>query len=162
FTDRPDLRGYLEEVLWLADPAGLVSLYCSSAYTRPTPGWHRHEGSWIWGALAFIFPRAVARRLLADPDVLAHRLTRPPPAPARPRAPAHRPAPGPAPHRRGQRRLARPPRHPGRFPHPQPGPAPRRRQHPLAGRPRLRTSPGRSLPGSRRDRGLPGGNGGSG
>jgi hypothetical protein len=77
FYDRQDLREYLERILWHSDPPGLVSLYCSSAYTRPGRGWHRLEEPWVWGALAFIFPRELARKFIADPWVLAHRWSHP-------------------------------------------------------------------------------------
>jgi hypothetical protein len=71
--DREDLRDYLEQALWPADPVGAVSLFCSSAYTHPTPGWHSRPEPWFWGAQAFVFPRDSARRFVADPDVLGHR-----------------------------------------------------------------------------------------
>jgi hypothetical protein len=71
--DRRDLRRYLEECLWPADPVGAVSLFCSSTYTRPQAGWHAPEAPWVWGAQTFLFPRASAKRLVADPDVLEHR-----------------------------------------------------------------------------------------
>jgi hypothetical protein len=76
FFDRQDLRAYLEDVLWPADPCGAVSLYCSSVYTQPEPGWHEFAGEWVWGALAFIFPRESVRQLIGDPGVLAHRTRR--------------------------------------------------------------------------------------
>jgi hypothetical protein len=78
FYDRQDLRSYLEQVLWLSDPPGLVSLYCSAAYTRPVHGWHRLESRWVWGALAFIFPAQLARRFVSDPEVFDHRRGAPP------------------------------------------------------------------------------------
>jgi hypothetical protein len=70
---RHPVREYLEQALWPVDPIGAVSLYCSKAYTRAAAGWHALEGEWIWGALAFIFSGASARRFLADPAVLEHR-----------------------------------------------------------------------------------------
>src|SRR5207245_1359720 len=63
----------LERVLWFDSPPGLVSLYCSSAYTRPEPGWHALGRAWTWGALAFVFPRALAMRFVTDPRVFGHR-----------------------------------------------------------------------------------------
>jgi len=75
FSDREDLRAYLQDVLWPSDSIGAVSLYCSSQYTRPEPGWHRFDGRWVWGALAFIFSPESARRFLGDPLVLAHHST---------------------------------------------------------------------------------------
>jgi hypothetical protein len=71
--DRQNLREYLEEALWPADPVGAVSLFCSSAYTRTEPGWYAPEDAWVWGAQAFVFPRESAKRFVADPLVLEHR-----------------------------------------------------------------------------------------
>lgn len=73
FYDQEDLRAYLEETLWPGDDVGAVSLYCSRAYARKEPGWHVHDGAWVWGAVAFIFPRESATRFVADPEVLEHR-----------------------------------------------------------------------------------------
>ena len=73
FSDREDLRAYLEDVLWPSDPVGAVSLYCSSVYTRSDPGWHRFDGKWVWGALALIFSPESARSFLGDPLIFAHR-----------------------------------------------------------------------------------------
>jgi hypothetical protein len=76
FSDREDLRSYLEEVLWPADPVGAVSLYCSSEYTKADAGWHRFDGAWVWGALAFIFSPESARQFLSDPLIFAHRASK--------------------------------------------------------------------------------------
>jgi hypothetical protein len=73
FYGRRDLRGYLEQALWPGNRLGLVSLYCSSAYSQPEAGWHLHLGRWVWGALAFIFPRDLAKQFITDPIVLEHR-----------------------------------------------------------------------------------------
>jgi hypothetical protein len=73
FYGRQDVRAYLEQVLWPGDRPGLVSLYCSSAYTRPVAGWHLHRGLWVWGAVAFIFPRELAKQFITDPTVFEHR-----------------------------------------------------------------------------------------
>jgi hypothetical protein len=73
FDDRHDLRAYLEETLWPAEPIAAVSLYCSRAYTRPLAGWHTLGTRWVWGALAFIFPRESAQQLVTDPLVFDHR-----------------------------------------------------------------------------------------
>jgi hypothetical protein len=73
FFSQDDLRSYLERILWPGQSSALVSLYCSAAYTRPEAGWHRHEGQWVWGALAFVFPRELAKRFLTDPIVMEHR-----------------------------------------------------------------------------------------
>jgi hypothetical protein len=69
----PGLRGYLEQVLWPGDRPGIVSLYCARPYTQASPGWYALPMQWIWGALAFIFPAELARRFLADPEVVRHR-----------------------------------------------------------------------------------------
>jgi hypothetical protein len=69
----PGLRANLEQVLWPGDRPGIVSLYCARPYTQASPGWYALPMQWMWGALAFIFPADVARRFLADPEVLAHR-----------------------------------------------------------------------------------------
>jgi hypothetical protein len=71
--DRENLRRYLEQTLWPEHPVGAVSLFCSSAYTQPNPGWHTRKEPWVWGAQAFIFPREAAKRFVADPQVLEHR-----------------------------------------------------------------------------------------
>ncbi len=73
FDDRHDLRAYLEEILWPTEPIAAVSLYCSKAYTRPEFGWHKLESQWIWGALAFVFPRESAKQFVTDPLVFEHR-----------------------------------------------------------------------------------------
>ena len=73
FDDRHDLRAYLEEILWPTEPIAAVSLYCSKAYTRPESGWHKLESQWIWGALAFVFPRESAKQFVTDPLVFEHR-----------------------------------------------------------------------------------------
>jgi hypothetical protein len=71
FYDRLNLRSYLEQVLWPTDPPGIVSLYCSAAYSRPAIGWHKFEGDWVWGALAFVFPRDLARQFACQTALLA-------------------------------------------------------------------------------------------
>lgn len=71
--DRDNLRQYLESALWPGEKPSLVSLYCSQAYTVLEPGWRALSQRWIWGALAFVFPRELAREFLTNPDVLAHR-----------------------------------------------------------------------------------------
>lgn len=70
FYDRENLREYLEQTLWPGDVPGIVSLYCSEADTGRFDGWHQHSGPWVWGALAFVFPRRVLERYIADPSLL--------------------------------------------------------------------------------------------
>jgi hypothetical protein len=72
-ADGGDLRSYLESVLWPGRRPGLVSLYCSSLYTQARPGWSMHRGLWVWGALAFVFPRALAESFVTDARVFGHR-----------------------------------------------------------------------------------------
>ena len=51
------VREYLERILWPGSRAGVVSLFCSRAYTQSQPGWYRFDGVWHWGDLAFVFSR---------------------------------------------------------------------------------------------------------
>ena len=71
--DRGNLREYLESALWPGSTPGLVSLYCSQAYTIWEPGWHARHEPWVWGALAFVFPRQLVRQFISDPDIISHR-----------------------------------------------------------------------------------------
>jgi len=74
FDARPELRSYLEQLLWPGSRQCLVSLYGSSAYTAGrAAGWSILPDKWVWGALAFVFPRNLAKRFIADPQVLEHR-----------------------------------------------------------------------------------------
>lgn len=52
-----NLRQFLERSLWPDDQTGCVSIYCSAAYHQEKQDWHRFQGKWLWGALAFIWPR---------------------------------------------------------------------------------------------------------
>jgi hypothetical protein len=56
FYDRENLRDYLGSILWPRETPGIVSLYCSAAYTREAAGWAVCDTRWEWGALAFVFP----------------------------------------------------------------------------------------------------------
>lgn len=69
----PELRAYLERVLWPGDRPGIVSLYCARPYTQARAGWYALPMQWVWGALAFVFPAEAAWRFLADPEVVGHR-----------------------------------------------------------------------------------------
>jgi hypothetical protein len=73
FYDRENLREYLEALLWPVWPLGALSLYCPMVYTQPTAGWHARAEVWVYGAVAFVFPRESAKRLIADRRVLEHR-----------------------------------------------------------------------------------------
>jgi hypothetical protein len=76
FVQSPELRRYLERVLWPGDLPGIASLYCSRAYVQPRRGWHLFHGAWVWSALAFVFSRDAAKRFVADRDVVEHRWNR--------------------------------------------------------------------------------------
>ena len=74
-----DVRRYLAgHVLW-PEPAGRVgflSLFASAKYDRSlSPGWHRHAGRFVYGAVALLFPRSALLELLAWPFLWTHRLT---------------------------------------------------------------------------------------
>ena len=71
-NDRENLREYLESLIWPRD-IGVVSLYSSRAYTQAEPGWYLLPRTWVWGALAFIFPRERAKEFVSDRRVLRHR-----------------------------------------------------------------------------------------
>ena len=73
FLRHPGLRAYMERILWPGPAPGIVSLFCSTSDTQATRGWHRFAGSWIRGALAFIFSNELAKRFLADRSVIEHR-----------------------------------------------------------------------------------------
>jgi hypothetical protein len=73
FADGGGLREYLEQVLWPGESPCLVSLYTSSSYTAPRDGWRNLPETWFWGAVAFIFPKALALAFLTDQEVVAHR-----------------------------------------------------------------------------------------
>ena len=74
FFKHPLLRSYVESVLWPGNRAGLVSLFCSRAYTRPTHGWHELDEPLVWGAQAIIFSHFAALAILADEKNVQHRL----------------------------------------------------------------------------------------
>ena len=67
------VRDYLESMLWPGSKGSIVSLYCGAEYTRDTPGWHRCEDRWVWGAVAFVFSRQALKQLLTSKRVLRHR-----------------------------------------------------------------------------------------
>jgi hypothetical protein len=74
FFKHPLLRSYVESVLWPGHSPGLVSLFCSRAYTQPAAGWHQLEEPFVWGAQAIIFSHSAALALLADEQIVEHRL----------------------------------------------------------------------------------------
>jgi hypothetical protein len=75
FFEHPDLRDYVESILWPEPDLGIVSLFCSRAYARPDWGWYRLREPLSWGALALIFDRETAIRLVSDSHVVRHRFS---------------------------------------------------------------------------------------
>jgi hypothetical protein len=73
FFDQENVREYLEEMLWPGSHPGIVSLYCSMPDGRTHFGWWQATGQWKCGAVALIFPRAIAIELVLDREVAAHR-----------------------------------------------------------------------------------------
>ncbi len=73
FPETSVVRQYLEDVLWLGKTPGIVSLYCSTEYQQQDAGWHRFNGPWVWGAVAFVFSNEAARAWLTSPLVYNHR-----------------------------------------------------------------------------------------
>jgi hypothetical protein len=71
--DGENVRAYLEQTLWPEGRLPIVSLFCPEPYTAEHYGWHRYRKNWIWGAQAFIFPRAVVQRYLRDRAICEHR-----------------------------------------------------------------------------------------
>lgn len=70
----PNLREYLESVLWPHPEEGIVSLFCSRAYSSEDYGWHIMKERLQWGGQALIFSRRTLIKLLADPMIVEHRL----------------------------------------------------------------------------------------
>ena len=69
----PGLRAYLESFLWPDRRPGIVSMFCSRAYTKPQAGWHRLDENLVWGGQALIFSREATIELVSDPQVVRHR-----------------------------------------------------------------------------------------
>jgi hypothetical protein len=70
FHDRESVRDYLEHVLWPGHRLGVVSLFYSGFDV--TAGWRRvPPRAWHCGAQALLFPPAIARELVGDPDMIA-------------------------------------------------------------------------------------------
>lgn len=67
------LRDYLESILWPDRRPGVVSLFCSRAYMKNTPGWHCLDTSLVWGGQALIFSGEAAVELVSDPRIVRHR-----------------------------------------------------------------------------------------
>lgn len=61
------LREYLEQSLWPSvEHMGVVSIYCAMLYNKTEPGWYALPHPWIWGALAFIWPRETLLEFLGS------------------------------------------------------------------------------------------------
>ena len=75
FYRHSGLRDYLENLLWPDPKLGIVSLYCSRAYSEKEPGWKRLEEPLVWGAQALLFSPESALDFLSNPYVIRHRLT---------------------------------------------------------------------------------------
>lgn len=60
------VRDYLEAVLDIIERPMLVSAWCCSDDTAATAGWHTMPRTWKFGAVAFIYPRALAERFVND------------------------------------------------------------------------------------------------
>ena len=73
------LRNYLQQKLWYGSNPQVVSVYTAGAHENPKqPGFSRLNAGWdTCGALALIFPKAVAHCILSDPVLLQHRITGP-------------------------------------------------------------------------------------
>jgi hypothetical protein len=69
------LREYLERTLWPANKTGVVSLHTPSHHSRgEMMGFFPLNVGWgAWGAMAFVFPNAIARAILSDPKIVSHR-----------------------------------------------------------------------------------------
>lgn len=69
------LRDYFEETLWPRPSVGVISAYCPSHYShRRSSGYRIVSHGWhTWGAQAYVFPSASARRLISDLQVVDHR-----------------------------------------------------------------------------------------
>jgi hypothetical protein len=73
FYCEENIREYLEQILWPGNAPGIVSLYCATPDARDERGWFSYDGVWKYGAVAFIFPREIAQRLVIAPTVFGHR-----------------------------------------------------------------------------------------
>ena len=71
--EHPQLRAYLESILWPDRRPGIVSLFCSRAYAQPISGWHRLEKNLVWGGQALIFSQEAAIHVVSDLQIVRHR-----------------------------------------------------------------------------------------
>lgn len=77
------LKAYLDGMEWPApvEQMGVMSLYCAGPHAKPERGLWRFPlsaddpESWakVYGALAFVWPRASAKKFLADPPAILGR-----------------------------------------------------------------------------------------
>ena len=75
FFRHPDVREYVESVLWPSADPGIVCLFCSRGHAPADRGWHPVDGRLVWGGPAMIYSRPVLMNLLSDPGIIAHRLS---------------------------------------------------------------------------------------
>ncbi len=75
FFEHPLTRSYLESVLWIDQRPGIVSLYCSRAYSQECRGWHRLDQNLVWGGQALVFSRSALIQLVSDLEVVRHRFS---------------------------------------------------------------------------------------
>jgi hypothetical protein len=71
--DGENVREYLEQVLWPAGAAPIVSLYCPGPYTAKRYGWSRLLRPWVWGAQAVVFSPPAAKKYLRSRRICRHR-----------------------------------------------------------------------------------------
>lgn len=69
----PELRAYMESVLWPDRRPGIVSLFCSREYAQQNRGWHCLEKNLVWGGQALIFSQEAAIQVVSDLQVVRHR-----------------------------------------------------------------------------------------
>ena len=69
----PHVREYVEHVTWPVEGPCILSLYCSAKYEKESAGWHRFEGDWVWGAVAFAFSPEAIRVVLNSIRLIEHR-----------------------------------------------------------------------------------------
>lgn len=69
------VRSYLEQLLWQSPSPHILSIYCAAVHDRnSSSGFHIVDKAWqTFGALALIFPNAVAHALLCDSLFLHYR-----------------------------------------------------------------------------------------
>lgn len=64
------VREYLQQIAWPDDGRFIISPYCCADYTADSPGWHRFNDTWHYGAVVMIFSRESAEDFIADSVVI--------------------------------------------------------------------------------------------